>query len=172
MTRRVVEKLYTKKVCVDFLAPRGAVTNLRLGTREEYSKKSTSVGDSWEGPTACSGPDNVAVMCPLRLRHQLTFCWLELTLHSENIARAKKFMRNCFPRDCAKLSQSIARTNSWGIVFRAIAQFCCCSLLSYCSCSMLPKIDLRNGHFVIAPNYFWRIISGWIARNSRNDCAK
>ena len=95
-----------------------------------------------------------------------------ITLHSENIARTRKLLRNYFPRDCAKLSQAIARNNSWGIVSGAIAQFCCCSLLSYCSCSMLPKIDLHNGHFVIAANYFWRIISGWIARNSRNQCAK
>ena len=71
-----------------------------------------------------------------------------LTLHSENIARAIKLLRNYFPRDCAKLSQSIARNISWGVVFGAIAQFCCCSLLSYCSCGMLPKIDLRNGHFL------------------------
>ena len=94
------------------------------------------------------------------------------TLHSENIARARKLLRNYFPRDCAKLSQSIAWNDSCGIVFGAIARFCRYSLLSYCSCSMLPNIDLRNGHFAIAPKYFWRIISGWIAQNSRNHCAK
>ena len=54
-------------------------------------------------------------------------------------ARTKKILRNYFPRDCAKLSQSIARNNSWGIVFGAIAQFCCCSLLSYCYCSGSEK---------------------------------
>ena len=47
-----------------------------------------------------------------------------------------KILRNYFPRDCAKLSQSIARNNSWGIVLGAISQFCRCSPLSYCSCSM------------------------------------
>ena len=57
---------------------------------------------------------------------------LNHTLHSENIARAKKLLRNYFPRDCAKLSQSIAWNNSWGIAFGPIAQFWCCSLLSYC----------------------------------------
>ena len=30
------------------------------------------------------------------------------TLHSENIARAKKLLRNYFPRECVRLSQSIA----------------------------------------------------------------
>ena len=89
---------------------------------------------------------------------------ISITLHSESIARAKKILRNYFPRDCAKLSQSIAWNSSWGIVFGAIAQFCCCSLLSYCFHSMPLGIDLRNGHFVIAPKYIWRIVSGWIAR--------
>ena len=55
---------------------------------------------------------------------------------------------------------------------RRLAQFYCCSLLSSCSCSMLPGIDLHNGHFVTAPKYFWRITPGRIARNSRNHCAK
>ena len=72
----------------------------------------------------------------------------------KHCAREKKLLRIFFPRDCAKSSQLIARNNSWGIVFGGIVQFCCCSLLSYCACSMLPKIDLRNGHFVIAPKYF------------------
>ena len=45
------------------------------------------------------------------------------TLHSENIARARatKMIEELFPRDCAKLSQSIARNNSSGIVFGAIS---------------------------------------------------
>ena len=53
---------------------------------------------------------------------------------------AKQLSGNCFRSDCTIL--------------------CCCSLLSYCSCSMLPKIDLRNGHFchcakISLKNYFW-----------------
>ena len=88
-----------------------------------------------------------------------------ITLHSENIARAKKNIEELFSEGLRELSQSIAWNNSWGIAFRVIAHFCCCSLFSYCFCCVLPGIDLRNGHFVIAPKYFRRIISGWIARN-------
>ena len=39
-----------------------------------------------------------------------------------------KILRNHFLKDCANLLQSIARNNSWEIVFGAIAQLCCCSL--------------------------------------------
>ena len=46
------------------------------------------------------------------------------------------------------------RDNSWGIISGAIAEFvvalCCLTVLN----SMLPEIDLRNGHSVIAPKYF------------------
>ena len=92
-----------------------------------------------------------------------------------------------------------ARNNYWGIIFRGIARNCCnrlcecffffaaggggivfvqlrefvvalCSI--YCFCSMLLRISLRNGLCVIAPKYFRRVMSGWIARDSRDHCAK
>ena len=63
------------------------------------------------------------------------------------------------PKIVAKLS---LRINSWGIIFGAVAQSCCCSLLSCCLCGMLPGISLHNDHSVIAPKYVRRIISGWI----------
>ena len=88
--------------------------------------------------------------------------------------RCTSFRKHCareniieefFSEGSRELSQSLAWNHSWGIIFGAIAQFCCCS-------SMLPGIDLRDGHIVIAPKYFWRIVSGWITRSSRNHCAK
>ena len=94
-----------------------------------------------------------------------------------NTARAKQLSRNCFPSDCAKLSQSIAWNNSCGIVLGAIAQFCCCSLLSYyfwtcfqesiCAMAILPLHQnispdlflawLRKIRVIIARNIFWGI---------------
>ena len=60
-------------------------------------------------------------------------------------------LRNYLPRDRAQSSRSIACGNSLGIIFGVTVQFCCCSLLSYCVCSMLPGIDVRSGHVAIAP---------------------
>ena len=85
---------------------------------------------------------------------------------------SEKIIDDYFPRDCPKSSQSIARNSSWGIIVRAMAQFSCYCLFSYCFCSMLSGIDLRNGHSVITAKYLWNICSGWIARSSRNHCMK
>ena len=65
----------------------------------------------------------------------------------------KLLFLNYFPRECAKLLQSIVRIDSWGTVFVAIAQLCCSSLLSQRCCSTPYRNPFRNDHSVIAPNY-------------------
>ena len=55
-----------------------------------------------------------------------------ITLHSE-AWRAQNLVRIIiYLRDWPISSQSILQSHPWGVVFRAVAFFCCCSLLSYC----------------------------------------
>ena len=91
-----------------------------------------------------------------------------------HIARAIQLFNNSyFSRDCAKLSQSIARNNSWGAIFGAI-----CAILLLLSAlllfsSMPPGIDLCSGHSVIALMAGSRETCVIIARKHfpRIDCA-
>ena len=94
------------------------------------------------------------------------------TLHSENIARAQKMIEELFSEglreivaiDCVKEFLGNCMGGDCAILLLLSA-----FLLFFC---MLPGVDLRKGHVVIAPKYFWWIISGWIARTSRNHCTK
>ena len=92
-------------------------------------------------------------------------------LHSENVACEEHLIEELW----AKLSQSVTRKNSWGLIFGAIAQFGGGSLFFYWFCSMLPicamailpwhqntsrelfPAGLRKARILIAPIHFSRI---------------
>ena len=70
-----------------------------------------------------------------------------------------KFLRSYFPIHCAKLSQSI-EINVRELLSGRLRNFCCCSLLSCCFCTILPGINLAQWPFChcvenFLESYFW-----------------
>ena len=81
------------------------------------------------------------------------------TLHSEMIACANFFFKNYFLRNCAKLSQSIARNNFFRIIFVRLRELVVALCFLAVSIDALPWPD--SSQFLRLLALHWKHCKNW-----------